>query len=408
MLWRIGGCLVMAVGCAACIGGGAVQAQQGAQPSEERPAADIPEGQPSATEEAIDFNKARLLLKKLRDGEKLSPEEQAYLDRARQLRRRQGGREGAKRPVGGKSSLELIPLTDLPAEANYHGESGGLYGEGRNEPPPAHQQAAQREAEKIVPLDAEGRPDPAGKIGLISSGMSNVTQEFQQFMRLAAADAEKSPRVVIVDGAQGGQEASDWAHPDQRYRQERPDPWEVLDARLKQAGLSPLQVQVLWLKQARRNPAKLGAFPKHAEIMKEDLQVVLAEMKRRFPNLRIAYLSSRIYAGYAGSPLNPEPYAYESAFTMRWLVRDQIAGQPPLNYDSARGPVKAPLLLWGPYLWANGEQGRKGDDLVWLREDLASDGTHPSQSGRRKVAELLLKFLKTDPTARGWFLKSAK
>ena len=56
---------------------------------------------------------------------------------------------------------------------------------------------------------------------------------------------------------------------------------------------------MLWLKQARRNPASLGEFPKHAEEMKQDLAVVLNEMKRRFPNLRITYLSSRIYAGYA-------------------------------------------------------------------------------------------------------------
>ena len=38
-----------------------------------------------------------------------------------------------------------------------------------------------------------------------------------------------------------------------------------------------------------------------------------------------------------------------------------------------------------------------------LPEDLAGDGTHPSPSGRRKVAGLLLRFLKTDPTARAWF-----
>ena len=44
------------------------------------------------------------------------------------------------------------------------------------------------------------------------------------------------------------------------------------------------------------------------------------------------------------------------------------------------------------------------DDLVWLRDDLASDGTHPSQSGRAKVAAQLLQFFKTDPTAKPWFV----
>jgi hypothetical protein len=67
--------------------------------------------------------------------------------------------------------------------------------------------------------------------------------------------------------------------------------------------------------------------------------------------------------------------------------------------------VKAPLLLWGPYLWADGVTPRKGDGLVWERKDLAADGVHPSPSGRQKVADQLLKFFKTDPSARTWFVK---
>ena len=122
---------------------------------------------------------------------------------------------------------------------------------------------------------------------------------------------------------------------------------------------------------------------------------ILRKARERFPNLRIAYISSRIYAGYASTPLNPEPYAYESAFVVRWLIQDQIKGN--------RMP-KLPVLLWGPYLWADGEKGRKIDDLVWKPEDLGPDGTHPSDSGRRKVAELLLRFVKTDPTAKVWFV----
>lgn len=88
---------------------------------------------------------------------------------------------------------------------------------------------------------------------------------------------------------------------------------------------------------------------------------------------------------------------------VRRLIQDQVQGDRSLNYDPEKGAARSPLLLWGPYLWADGEKGRKSDDLVWKPEDLAADGTHPSGSGQRKVAELLLRFVKTDPTARVWF-----
>jgi lysophospholipase L1-like esterase len=74
-----------------------------------------------------------------------------------------------------------------------------------------------------------------------------------------------------------------------------------------------------------------------------------------------------------------------------------------LNFKAERGPIKAPLLPWGPYLWADGTTPRAGDKLVYTRADLADDGTHPSQAGRDKVARLMLDFFKTDPLAKPWF-----
>jgi hypothetical protein len=149
----------------------------------------------------------------------------------------------------------------------------------------------------------------------------------------------------------------------------------------------------------------IGEFPKHAEEMKGHMVTILNKLKDRFPNLRIAYVSSRIYGGYARTPLNPEPYAYESAFVVLWLIQDQIKGDPKLSFDPEKGEVKSPLLLWGPCLWADGEKSRNAGDLVWKPDDFGPDGTHPSDSGRRKVAELLLRFVKTDPTAKVWFTK---
>jgi hypothetical protein len=163
----------------------------------------------------------------------------------------------------------------------------------------------------------------------------------------------------------------------------------------------------VWMKQAEMGPAQYGAFPAHAQTLRDNMGIILRTLKSRFSNLRIAYLSSRIYAGYAMSGLNPEPYAYESAFSVRWLIESQIDNDPNLNYDAARGPVTAPLLLWGPYLWGDGVKPRAGDGLVWLREDLGPDGTHPSTSGREKVARMLMDFFTNDANARTWFLTVA-
>jgi hypothetical protein len=294
-----------------------------------------------------------------------------------------------------KASTGMVPLTELGERDNYKGEDGGLYGGGKNEPPEAHQKAAATETARIVPLDKEGKPAADGKIVLVSISMSNATQEFSFFKKIADADPDKSPRLTIVDCAQGGQAMAEWADP-------RGKPWAEADRRLKAAGVTPRQVQVAWIKLANKGPT--GDLHKHGKKLRQDTLEVLHNARARYPNLRVVYLGSRIYAGYATGPLNPEPYAYESAFAARWLIRDQMKGDAGLNYDPARGEVKAPLLLWGPYLWADGITPRKADGLVWERKDFAGDGVHPSPSGRRKVAELLLKFFKSDPLAKAWFV----
>src|SRR5262245_13460059 len=77
-----------------------------------------------------------------------------------------------------KTSTGLVPLTQMTAKDKYKGEDGGLYGGGKNEPPAAHQAAAKKEAAKVTPLDAAGKPAKDGKVVLVSISMSNATQEF--------------------------------------------------------------------------------------------------------------------------------------------------------------------------------------------------------------------------------------
>jgi hypothetical protein len=217
--------------------------------------------------------------------------------------------------------------------------------------------------------------------------MSNTTQEFSAFKRIADADPRKNPALTIVDGVQGGQDAEIVKDPNARF-------WSVVEQRLAQAAATPTQVQAVWLKEAIARPTQ--AFPEDAKLLKADLEAIVYVMRSKFPNLKLVYLSSRTYGGYATTPLNPEPYAYDSGFAVKWAILDRIAGRQ-----------SGPWLAWGPYLWTNGEKGRK-DGLVWTCADVRpSDGTHPSPSGQQKVAQLLLRFFTTNATTRPWFLSSS-
>ncbi len=370
---------------------------------------------------AIDWERAKALHQRVSNGETLSAENQKYYDEAKRQRgggeanpemrraqeihqRKQAGgtispeddkflAEAMRKHAGGNrppaasgqpvASAEviqaLVPLTEL--KAGYHGQDGGLYGGGSNEPPAPLAARAKNAAAQIQPLGADGKPASDGKIVLVSLGMSNTTQEFSAFKRLADADARKAGNVAIVDCAQGGRTAQAWATSDQ--------PWEEAVRRIEAAGFTPAQVQVLWLKQANAGPS--GGFPAAADKLRDDIRTDLQRAREKYPNLRVVFLSSRIYAGYATGGLNPEPYAYESGFAMREVIRTQ--------------PADGPALLWGPYLWTAGEKGRALDDLKWTREDCAADGTHPSPAGQAKIAQLLLRFFTSDPHAAPWFVR---
>jgi hypothetical protein len=298
---------------------------------------------------------------------------------------------------GAHTSVGFKPLTEMIASDRYKGEDGGLYGGGRNTPPESHVAAAKEATAKIRPLDVTGHPAANGTIAFVSISMSNATQEFSAFKQLADTDPQRSRLIRIVDCAQNGQAMAQWVDPTGRA-------WTEADRRLQAAQVGAAQVQIAWIKLANVRPT--GGLRHHGRKLYTDTLTVLHNAKQRFPNLRTAYLASRIYAGYSVRLLNPEPYAYEGAFVVRWLIRDQIQGDDELRYAEGTSPVKAPLLLWGPYLWADGTTPRKDDRLIWERNDFAEDGVHPSESGRRKVADMLLNFFKTDSLAATWFVKS--
>ena len=292
-----------------------------------------------------------------------------------------------------------VPLVDL-GTGTYLGAPGGLYAGGSNTRPAAHDAAGVSLATNAVkPRDAAGAVDPAnGRIVLASIGMSNTTQEFQRFIELAQGDPAINPQLTIVDGAQGGKDAVAWSTPTSAT-------WTVLANRLAAAGVTARQVQAIWLKQ-QISGDNLGTFPGGAQTLRDRLRDIVTIARSKYPNLRIAFISSRTYGDYNGAARGKG--AYESAFAVKWVIRDQINGDARLGYG-ASGP--APWLAWGPYLWADGLGGDglpggvpgRSDGLEWACSDFQSDGIHPSVSGRSKVAGFLMSFLKNDTAATPWF-----
>ncbi len=269
------------------------------------------------------------------------------------------------------TSTGLVAIPDL-GTGTYLGQQGGLYPGGINTPPSAYAATGVKAANTITPRDPQGRPDPNGKIALLSMGMSNTLIEFSAFMAQERADAQRDPKIVLVNGAQGGQDASRWVDPNAPV-------WSHLESQLSAAGVTDAQVQAIWLLQAQASPT--SDFDTYRRSLADQMSAIVRDAAIRFPNLQQVFVSPRIYGGYATTRLNPEPYAYQSGFADKLLVAQSVAH-----------PEQRPWIGWGPYLWADGT--RSGSDgLSWTCADLRStDGTHPSDQGAAKVAQLLQRF----------------
>lgn len=294
------------------------------------------------------------------------------------------------------TSVGLVPLTDLGAET-YLGAQGGLYPQGSNEVPAAHLAVGLERAATIVPRDAAGNPDPNGAIVFVSIGFSNTMREFGEFLRIVPATSDIAPSIVVVNGAQGGQHILEWSNP-------RGRPWRGLTEELAAAGVTPEQVQGAWIKLTQRIEASgYDGFPASALEYRTEFVKVVQMLQEALPNLQVGYVTSRVYGGYnAVSSPSPEPMAYEEGFGVKWAIEGQIAGNPALNADPDAGPVVAPWLAWGPYIWADGTTPRS-DGLTWSCRELRADGAHLETEGNRKVATMLMHFLEAEPTAAWMF-----
>ena len=310
-------------------------------------------------------------------------------------------------PPAQQDTSKLVPLTDLGSR-NYQGFPGGLYPDGKNHRPAPHEAAGVKLAAQVQPLDTDGKPSGDGRIVLLGIGFSNTVQAFHGFMEVAADDRQINPQVLLVNGAVGGMSAAMVQDADDQRTGTRY--WNTVDERLKTAGATRAQVQVVWIKETDPAP-HVGNFPDYIRTLESELTRIVQLLPARFPNVKLVYLSSRTYGGWAKprpdghGPGNSEPYSYESGFAVKWLIQRQLAGDAALNFDAAKGPVKAPWLSWAAYLWTNGKTPRS-DGLSFEIDDFQEkDRMHESPAGQQKVGKQLVQFFKSDPTTKAWFLR---
>ncbi len=326
----------------------------------------------------------------------------------------------------------------------------GLYGDADNTMPSAHRQAGIALANAVEPLDVNGNPSATGRIVMMSIGMSNTSMELCTAMQatpplLDPADPTRvqcavhtfmgrarlssdhlHPLLSIVNGAYPGQALPSWESPNSGlvFMPIPPNPAfptavgnydRVRDHVLPRytPSLTEAQVQVVWIKLASGGPTvSLPHEDADAMTMVTSLSNVLRTAKQRYPNLKLAFLTTRTYGGYASGTFSPEPYAYEMGFGAKWVIEAQIAQMESGEVQNERAgdldyeAGTAPWLAWGPYLWADGELSRASDGLSWHAQEFdPADGMHPNMVGQSKVSLILLEFFSFSPFTSCWFME---
>jgi hypothetical protein len=318
-------------------------------------------------------------------------------------------------------SFSATPINDLGSRT-YLGFEGGLYEDGTNVVPNDHNQAGLARVSRIVPIN--------GKIVLLSIGMSNASDVFTLFVQQANGNRSVDHNTLsIVNGALHNQVACFWtvafgppssacagaAGITNEYDR-------VKNFLLQPAHLTENQVEVIWVYDADPGPTiSLPSSQADAYTLEHYLGGIARAAQSRYPNLRMMFLTSREYAGYATTALNPEPYAYESGFSVKWLIQAQINQLRTGKIDPIAGDLDyqkgvAPWMVWSAYTWADGPNPRS-DGLVWCDGqfgdpcfgdvDVGSDGTHPSLEGDEDLSTLLLNYFLNSPYTT-WFLASKK
>jgi hypothetical protein len=167
------------------------------------------------------------------------------------------------RPV---TQLSAKPLLNDVRTGSWRGYQRGLYPDGLNTYPSLNNNTGLGAAAAIGPRDANGLANPAnGKIGWLSVGMFNTTQETPAFTPLAEALPNENLKLVLIDGAHSGWDIDVVNDPNAAF-------WTNSTARLSTRGITASQVQAIWLKQADKSfpDTSFSGYPSNFKNQAED------------------------------------------------------------------------------------------------------------------------------------------
>jgi hypothetical protein len=351
--------------------------------------------------------------------------------------------------VVAQTLFNTTALMDMP-QANggcltYLSFSGGLYENCSDDVPSDHSADGLNFVSQIQPLDTTGIASPNGKIVFVSTGHSVAATDFGAFVTTAqVSSAVNTKTMALSNSALSNMTACYWfpAYGPPNCDSSEQNNYDRIAANMASRGISPLQVQVMWTENnnGRTHANSRGCLPTgtlcvplcdptstsctntatntDALNVEWELGNTMRAAKVRWPNLKLAFFTSRNYGGYApAGGSDPEPYAFEAGLAVKWLIQaqinqmrtgviDPIAGD--LNYNNGT----APWIAWGPYFWADGSIPRS-DDLVWCfgsatsgppcngEQDYQPDGQHPS--GETKQVNMLMNFFLNSPYTHPWF-----
>lgn len=287
----------------------------------------------------------------------------------------------------------LTPITDLGV-GYYRGYQGGLYPNGSNVRQGVHLSSALSVVRTIKKLKTNGQPDTNGNIVMIGIGASNPRTEFDAFIQQITASGSLRSGVKIINTCIGGQGVQKMNTPTANY-------WQQAKNTLQQQGLTEAQVQVAWIETDNTSNGDT-LFPRAPLLLINDLKVLLETIKLKFPNIKICYLSSRAFSGYALASASEigkgllYPRDYYNGWALKWMVEKQINNEPGFTISTI------PFITMGNYNWSQGSQPRMDGFFLDCNLDIGSDGLHLTAPGEEKIGALMKSFFLTDTTTYGW------